>query len=313
MGHRSSAQAVRPQTCKDGAMDQPRPTAVLAPIHLRIADDIRMQIERGSLAPGDSLPTLGDLCERWKCSMNSARAATALLKAQGLITAGRGKAPVVRVPPRKVIRSSERHQVEKDLALASEDERGSLGEAETNLNMSIHQQQFSSHYDQVPAGLELGADFGIGENDLVLRRRYESTDFETGLLLSTSVSYMPISQIAGNPALLDERNEPWPGGTMHQLSTVGIEIMRVVDEVTARMPSTVEVQLWGLTDGIPLVFCRRISQDDANRVVEISDALYPADRTELHFVTPLRAWPRHVGTGEEPQFIDSTERSNENA
>ena len=73
--------------------------------------------------------------------MNSARGAIALLRAQGLITSGRGKAPVVRIPPRRVIRSSERHQIEKDLALKPEAERGAIGEAETNLNMSIVSQR----------------------------------------------------------------------------------------------------------------------------------------------------------------------------
>src|SRR5690349_12799785 len=128
---------------------EPQPTAVQPPIHLRIADDLRMQIERGSLAPGDSLPTLAEICKDYDCSMNSARSAVALLKSQGLITAGRGKAPVVRIPPGKVVRSSERHQAEKDLARRPEKERGAIGEAETNLNMSIADQVFSSTYDTI--------------------------------------------------------------------------------------------------------------------------------------------------------------------
>jgi GntR family transcriptional regulator len=78
---------------------------------------------------------------------------------------------------------------------------------------------------------------------------------------------------------------------MHQLSTVGIEVARIVDEVTARMPTTVEAQLWDLPDGVPIIFCRRISIDADDRVVEVSDADYPADRTELQFVTPLKPWP----------------------
>lgn len=94
----------------------------------------------------------------------------------------------------------------------------------------------------------------------------------------------------GNPAILDENNEPWPGGTLHQLSTVGIEIMKVVDEVTARMPSNTESQAWDLPSGIPLLFCRRLSYDRDDTLIEISDAWYPADRTELRFVTPLKAW-----------------------
>lgn len=269
---------------------EPRATVVQAPIHLQIADDIRIQIERGELAPGDSLPTLGELSERWSTSMNSARGAIALLKAQGLISAGRGKAPVVRIPRGRVVRTSERHQAEKDLAIRPENERRAVGEAETNLNMSIEDQRFSSQYDTPTAGEEIAELFGIDPTDQVLRRRYEAVD-DAGLLLSYSVSYMPVALVSGNPALLDEANEPWPGGTMNQLSTVGVEIMCVVDQVTARMPTTVEIQAWGLPDGVPLLFCRRISIDAQNRTVEISDADYPADRTELRFVTPLQPWP----------------------
>lgn len=269
----------------------PRPTTVQAPLQLQIADDIRMQIERGDLEPGAALPTLADLCQRWSCSMNTARGAVALLKAQGLITSGRGKPPTVRIAPRKVIRSSERHQVEKDLAIRPEAERASIGEAETNLNMSISQQEFASHYDQIPAGDDLSRIFSIQPSDLLLRRRFEATDKDTGFRLSWSVAYIPLELVQGNPEILDENNEPWPGGTMHQLSTVGIEIVRIVDEVTARMPTTVEAQLWDLPDGVPIIFCRRISIDADDRVVEISDADYPADRTELQFVTPLKPWP----------------------
>jgi GntR family transcriptional regulator len=91
--------------------------------------------------------------------------------------------------------------------------------------------------------------------------------------------------------LLDEKNEPWPGGTLHQLSTVGIEIMRVVDEVTARMPTNAEAQAWDMPSGVPLLVCRRISFDANDRLIEVSDAEYPADRTELRFITPLKPWP----------------------
>ncbi|WP_208760877.1 UTRA domain-containing protein [Micromonospora orduensis] len=196
-----------------------------------------------------------------------------------------------------MIRSSERHQVEKDLAVRPEAERAVVGEAETNLNMQISEQEFRSRYDQVEAGADLADLFRIEPTDLVLRRRYDSTDRGTGLLLSSSVSYMPVALVSSNPALLDEANEPWPGGTQHQLSTVGAEIMTIIDEVTARMPTTAEAQLWGLPDGVPLILCRRISLDANEKVVEVSDAEYPADRTELRFVTPLKPWPKRRSNG----------------
>jgi GntR family transcriptional regulator len=271
---------------------EPQTTTVQAPIQLRIADDIRIKIEKGELRPGQAIPTLAEICTAWRCSMNAARGAVNLLKAQGLITAGRGKAPTVRVQPGRVIRSSERHQVEKDLAIRPEAERAAVGEAETNFSMPITEQRFSARYDQIGASDDIASVLGIHPGELLLRRQWESTDPQTGVRLSRSTSYIPLSLVEGNPAILDENNEPWPGGTLHQLSTVGIEIMHVVDEVTGRMPTTVEVQAWGLPDGVPLLLCRRISSDTNHRVIEISDAEYPADRTELQFVTRLRPWPK---------------------
>jgi GntR family transcriptional regulator len=269
---------------------EPQPTAVLAPIHLRIADDIRMRIERGDLAPGEPLPTLHELCEQWDCSMSSARSAVALLKQQGLITGGRGKAPVVRPQRAKVCRSSDRHQVEKDLVRAQEGKRRETGLAEIDMNASIDDFAFTTKYDMIRADHELAGALQVDESAEVLRRIYEMTDPRTRYRRSWSVSYIPKVLVESNPALLDEKNEPWPGGTQHQLYTVGIEIITVIDQVTAAMPTTAEARLWDLDNGVPLLRIRRISLDTHDRVVEISDADFPADRTELSFVTPLKPW-----------------------
>jgi UTRA domain len=48
---------------------------------------------------------------------------------------------------------------------------------------------------------------------------------------------------------------------------------------------------WDMPSGIPLLICRRVSFDADGRTIEISDAEYPADRTELRFITPLEPWP----------------------
>lgn len=123
--------------------------------------------------------------------MNSARSAIILLKAQGLIVAGRGRAPIVRIAPGRVIRSSERHQAEKDLAIRPEADRAAVGEAETNLGMSIEDQRFTSAYDTINADESFAELFGIDEAAPILRCRFEATDMTTGHLLSYSVSYIP--------------------------------------------------------------------------------------------------------------------------
>jgi GntR family transcriptional regulator len=268
----------------------PQPTQVPPPIHLRIADDLRMKIERGDLAAGDSLPTLHELCQRWDTSLSSARAAIALLKQQGLITGGRGKAPVVRRTRRRIVRSSDRHQVEKDLVHAPEQERRSVGAAELDLGIPVEQLTVVDRYETVAPDDDLCAVLGIDPDTALLRREHETSDPQTGQRLSFSVSYIPRRLLEPNPVLLSVDCEPWPGGTQHQLFTVGIELARVVDEVTAVMPTTVDMQRWGLDNGVPMLRVRRISIDTQDRVVEVSDAEYPADRTELRFTTPLALW-----------------------
>lgn len=95
--------------------------------------------------------------------------------------------------------------------------------------MSIDEQKFESKYDVVPASVELANIFKVASTTPLLRRRYTSNDPRSGNLLSASVSYIPKALVEANPAILDEHNEPRPGRTLHQLSTVGIEIMKVVD------------------------------------------------------------------------------------
>jgi len=268
---------------------EPEATPVLQSIKLRIADDIRMKIERGDLQPGDPVPTLNKLTAEWKCSITTAREAIALLKQQGLISGGRGSAPVVRTPLRRVVRDSARHQAEKDFAREPESVRRHHGEAEDDLGDSISALKFRSDYEVVAANSELAAVFECEPGEQLLRKEYETSD-PSGIRLAHSVAHVPVRLIEAKPELLSADCEPWPGGGQHQFLTVGIEIARMVDEVRAFMPTTVDMQQWALDDGVPMLFVRRISIDTHDRVVEVSDAQYPADRAELRFTTPLTLW-----------------------
>ncbi|MEU8329762.1 hypothetical protein [Micromonospora sp. NPDC048839] len=82
---------------------------------------------------------------------------------------------------------------ETDLAIRPESERAVIGEAETNLNMSIAEQK-------------------------------------TGHLVSYCVSHLPVALVRDNPAILDGSSEPWPGGMQHQLLTVGVVRRESPDE-----------------------------------------------------------------------------------
>lgn len=68
-----------------------------------IADDFRAQIATGALAPGDELPSIHTLRQKWDCSDGPVRLAFALLANEGLITTRQGAAARVNngpIPPR---------------------------------------------------------------------------------------------------------------------------------------------------------------------------------------------------------------------
>ena len=249
-----------------------------------------MKIERGDLKPGDRIPSASELSEIWHCSPSSGRAAINLLKKQGLVSAEQGQRPVVRIAPRRSVLRQDTNQLEKDRVLWSEDERRRFGAAEDNLRISLDDLRFTSIYTRINASEDLAASFGIEVGAEILRRDYETICNSSGVLEQQSVSYLPIRFIESNPDLLDSSKEPWPGGTQHQLYTVGIEVARMEVQVTAAMPTTVEMQRWNIPDGVPLLCGKKSAIDTESRVVEISEARYPADRTTMLFSVNLSRW-----------------------
>lgn len=66
------------------------------PIYERIAADIREQIRVGELKPGDELPSVSKLREKYECSATAVRNAMLVLRTEGLIESHPGKAVYVR-------------------------------------------------------------------------------------------------------------------------------------------------------------------------------------------------------------------------
>jgi GntR family transcriptional regulator len=271
---------------------QPEPTAGVVPLHHRIADAIRNQINSGELKPGDAVPSVGELCERWSCAPGSAKTALAVLKNEGLITGGRGRAATVRRPPTRIRLNIANTQAAKNLVLRPESERRVNGAIEMTAGLKLSDVISTHRYSVISANDELAKEFDVALDTPLMRRAYEMTERDSRHRVSWSISYIPKFLIEANPALLDEDNEPWPGGHLHQLYTVGIEVDRFIRSVIAIEPSTGDRQRWGMESGVPLLYVRSRSIDTENRVVELSDAAYPADRTEISFDEQLSRWPK---------------------
>ena len=109
---------------------QAEPTPGTVAVHHQIADSIRERIASGDLQPGDAIPTIEELRTQWQCSPGTARSALAVLRGEGLITQGRGRAARVRRPPSRIKLPQAFGQRQKDAVLLPEGERSASGAIE---------------------------------------------------------------------------------------------------------------------------------------------------------------------------------------
>ncbi|WP_329404629.1 GntR family transcriptional regulator [Streptomyces melanogenes] len=262
----------------------------MAKVYERIADELRESIRSGQLAPGDQLPTEAKLAERFGKSVPTVREALRLLRDEGLIEKQHGRGTFVRRPRTPVVRSNVRHQWEKDRAREPEPKRLQTGATEHDTGLTVNDLVFYASYREAKADAELAEAFGVPEGTLLLQRTYRTRYSAETAPFNLVTSYLIHELVAGNPALLDETKEPWPGGTMNQLFTIGIELGRIEERVTARPPTPEEAEELELPPGTAVVLLQKTSYDIDDRPVEISYVTVPGDRTEMIFNTPLERW-----------------------
>ncbi|MFI1004939.1 GntR family transcriptional regulator [Streptomyces galbus] len=256
----------------------------------RLEAELRAAITRGDLRPGDSVPTTAELAARHGVNKNTASKVISALKDHGILTGPAGGRTRVRVQPRQVTRSNDRYHEEKSRALLPEADRAAYGAAEADTGQSVRDLHDDLYrYEVVSGPADVREILGITDDGRVLRRTY-TRRHAAGAGVTMSVSYLPYDLVSQNPELLDARREPWPGGTMHQLHTVGVELGRIDDHITASMPTAEEQQEFDIPTGVPMLRIRKVSYGIDGRAVEVADIPMSAERTELIYRTPLERW-----------------------
>ncbi|MFF1868036.1 GntR family transcriptional regulator [Kitasatospora herbaricolor] len=257
----------------------------------KIADDLRVRIRAGEWLPGGKLPSeTPELTAHYKTSLPTIRQALGVLAAEGVVDKVHGRGNFVRKPRKRVMRTNQRHQWEKDRARAPEGTRKATGATEHDTGLTVSDLVFSADFRKVEADEALADVFGVAAGTPLLERIYRTRYEEEDAPFNLSHSYLVYDVVKANPDLLDASTEPWPGGTQNQLFTLGIELDRIEEHFTARPPTAEEAEELGLRAGVSVLILRKVSIDTDGRVVEVSDVTLPGDRTELVFTTPLNRW-----------------------
>ncbi|MER7445244.1 GntR family transcriptional regulator [Micromonospora avicenniae] len=261
------------------------------PRYVQLAEELREKIQRGELPAGEPLPSEPELAEQTGISRTSVRNAIRQLREWGLVRAEQGRGTFVRRPKVRVKRRNiERYQWEKGRVHEPEETRRQTGGTEHDTGLTVNDLKFHAKYQELPAPAEIADVFGIPAGTKLLQRTYWTSAKAEDAPLSMSRSYLIYDLVASNPDLLSDANEPWPGGTHHQLWTVGIEVDRITDHVVARPPAPDESEILRTESGDWVLVLRKVSTSTDGKVVEVADAVYPADRTELVYNIQLNRW-----------------------
>ncbi|MFG1753665.1 GntR family transcriptional regulator [Streptosporangium sandarakinum] len=260
------------------------------PRYLQVAEDLRDRINRGEIPADNPLPSEPALADAYGLSRTSVRNAIKQLKDWGLVRTEQGKGTYVRAPRQRVRRTTERYQWEKNRVRLPEEERRKTGATEKDTGLTIDDLAFHAEYTTVEASEDLAAKFGVPTGSRLLHRIYKTSSRKENSPLSLVRSWLVYDMVAANPDLLTVKKEPWPGGTQHQLYTLGVEIDHIMDEVTARPPQPDEAEILDIETGVSVLVLRKTSFDTEGRVVEVAESILPGDRTELVYITQLERW-----------------------
>lgn len=258
----------------------------------QLADEFADRIRSGDLREGEALPQIRELTAAGAGSTTTVQAAYRALETEGLVRTVRGRGTYVRRQRRRVVRQSQaRYQWEKDRARLPEAERLTTGVTERETGLDTPQLEFHAEYDVREAPPEIAQLFGVPVSTPMLHRHYRTSSRDETAPISLVDSWIVYSVAAQNPALLDSGKEPWPGGTIHQLSTVGIEVGEITDTLSARPPTSRERDLLDLSPGTAILVLRKASYSVDGSLAEYSEVILPGDRTEALYRIPLERWP----------------------
>jgi GntR family transcriptional regulator len=244
------------------------------PLAHRIADDVRRQIEDGSLGPGALLPSEPELARSYDVSRQTARTAMQLLEHEGLVIVRPRRGRIVRSGKRLVWRLSE-FELPENTGMASSDawEADVERQGHDPTRQTLHVETIRPpHLIAVRLNLDEDADY------CVVRQRVRYIDDNPGII---SDDYFDEKIIRGT-----ELAQPEDTTREDILKEAGYEQTYDVDEIVTRMPTPDEVSRLALGIGQPVAEHIRTGYTAQDKAVRVMVSIIPGNLLILRYVVP---------------------------
>lgn len=250
---------------------------------------LREAIASGELAAREELPGEYALGEMVGLHRNTVRSAVNELVNEGLLVKRAGGRTRVVAPPQVRVMSTARYAA----ALAKIREHAGTHPQSSAFTddhgVGWSDQTVLAHYEEALATPEEASRLDLipptdGTSWWILRRRLVKQIHGETVQLQHSV--MPLPLVEGTP-VADPARQPWPGGTIAELHSIGQVVTRVREEAKVRPPTPDERRELGMDTAGPVVEIVRVFYV-GTRPVEYSVAVLAAMAYTLLFETELR-------------------------
>ena len=234
-----------------------------------IADWLRAEIAAGTFPPGSAVPSEAELINRFQVAKQTARAAVALLKAEGLLESRQGAATRVRAF-RPILRSSDRRLAAdtwgSGRSIWSVDEEGRTLTVD---NVTVTEE---AARDSIAADLDVPA----GTPLCIRSRRY----ILDGRPVMLATSHLPLELVAGTQIT---QHDTGAGGIYARLADLGQAPARFEEYVRARLPLKDERAALDLAVGSPVIEIKRRALTADGRPVEVNEMVADAAAYVLRY------------------------------
>jgi GntR family transcriptional regulator len=252
-------------------------------MYRQIAEELRGQIERGVLEPGQQMRTELELRERYAASRNTVRDAIKWLANLGLVETrpGQGTFVVRKIDPFvSTLTPSRKREPEEDEKLLL-----GPGEGETYRLEVAKQLRESSKTDPQVAILKasspIASQLQIPEGAQVISRHQERYIDRTAWSLETS--YYPMDLMTRGADQLIQAGDIEQGTVRYLAETLGLKQVGYRDWITVRAPDATEATFFNLPqDGrVGLFQIFRTAFDQHGTPTRLTVTLYPTDRNQF--------------------------------
>lgn len=255
--------------------------ASFMPVFRQVAEIVRSAVRAGELTPGEDLPSEETIAAALGVGRDSVREALALLANEGMVIKARGRP--TRIAPQLPVRRIATSRYGDELRRVLTGAEGPPTGFSADHRISWDEYTVTTSYREEPASSAAAELLSVHAGTPVLRRYF--VEFARDEPRQTRVSVMPLDLVADTP-VADEKRQPWPGGTIAELHSLGKIVTTVSEDWRTRMPDPDEQRTLDLATGHPVWECVRVFEADG-APVECSEVILPGASHIVRVVTDL--------------------------